>query len=793
MLRTRSSPRGRTAVSAVVLLVGLTASVAVAIGWRMQAVRQVQHSFAAQAAGVGSAVTTTLLRMDDLAWQARVLIGSGDEVTNTRLASWYANIDAATRYPGIVGFGYIEFVPASRLAPFTKQLRRDPVPGLPLGFGPLQLVPPGPRSYYCIARLALAAAVNRYLISPGLDFCAIQGIGVLQSVRDSGQFGAFTFNRRIVAVFAPVYRGGTDPSTVARRRVQIAGVVTEIFDVQSILRQALAGHRGLKLSVSRRDVRLSTSSGLAARVGTLSTIASAGTAPGSALTKRLSVDADGRWMVTVSGSPQTGLLTPDVQGSLVLGAGALLSVFAFLLVRTLSRGRARAIRTVHEQTAQLRYMALHDSLTGLPNRRLLLERADQMLEAATRESHTVTAIFIDIDGFKGVNDSFGHAVGDDLLRAIGRRLIGTLRSDDTVGRIGGDEFVVLAAAGPGRDTGQLAERLLDALREPFELGEPDTVLLSVSASLGLATGDRATAEDLLRDADVALYSAKSSGRDRHVVFRQEMHVALQERVSLENDLRMAIAGAQLELDYQPVVELSSGSVIGAEALLRWQHPTRGRLDPGEFILIAEESGLVVELGSWVIARACADAAAWQSFAPGVGVSVNVSARQLEDEGLVATVAHGLRASGLAARTLTLEITETALMQDPDHIARRLEALKHLGVRVAIDDFGTGYSSLAYLHRFPVDSLKIDRTFVAGIGKTDGTESLIRSLIQLSESLGIETVAEGIEEEPQRRLLVKEGCRRGQGFLFARPLPTSSLHAFLRANSEQPSARAGASR
>ncbi|HEY6396072.1 MAG TPA: EAL domain-containing protein, partial [Solirubrobacteraceae bacterium] len=391
------------------------------------------------------------------------------------------------------------------------------------------------------------------------------------------------------------------------------------------------------------------------------------------------------------------------------------------------------------------------------------------------------AMYMDIDGFKGVNDSFGHPAGDELLRATAVRIVASLRSGDTVGRIGGDEFIVLAAGRAEDDPEHLAQRLLEALREPIELGGPDGVILSITASIGVAIGDRDDPEELMRDADIALYGAKSAGKNRYIVFDPEMLVALQDRVSLENDLRRALRQDELALLYQPTFELDGELLTGIEALLRWEHPSRGLLEPSQFISIAEESGLIVDLGAWVINHGCAQAACWCAEGFDLDLSVNVSARQLDDPGLISRVRDGLHSSGLPAGSLTLEITETALMRDPDLTAARLQELKRLGVRVAIDDFGTGYSSLAYLRQFPVDTLKIDRAFVSGIARSPQARALIRTVVALAGSLGIDTVAEGIEDERQRSLLLREGCRAGQGYLFGRPMDAAAMRAFLDAH------------
>ncbi len=743
------------------------------------------RSFTAEASAVGSTVTTALLRMNDLTVAARAIIASEPTLSNRTLANWYEGIGATRRYPGIMGFGYIKFVPAGELSAFIAELRHDPIPGLAVGHGPLKLLTSGPRPYYCLARFGVAAALNQFVPTPGVDFCSIPGFTALQEARDSGQFVAFTLGGRIFAEFAPVYRGGITPLRIGLRRTRIIGVVAELFDVKTILSQALAGHPDLQIEVARHvldstaQVTSAVARQFATSVGMVSAIAGAGSVGSDAMRRQLTVDADGRWTVTISKSPEPTLLTPDVQALVMLTGGAIVSALAFLLILTLSRGRVRALRAVEHRTAQLRHQALHDSLTGLPNRELLAERAEELLDRGRRDNLEVAAMFMDIDGFKGVNDTYGHLAGDELLRTVAERIARTLRSTDTVGRIAGDEFVVLAG-GRDRSGGPelLAERLLDALRVPFEIGGPDGVLLSITASIGVAVGGRANAEELMRDADIALYRAKTTGKNRFVVFRPEMRLALQGRVSLENDLRRAIANDELRLLYQPTFELRSGRVIEMEALLRWEHPTRGLLAPAEFIPIAEESGLIVEMGTWAIRGACEQAAEWQTHNCNVGISVNVSVRQLDDPGLLQAVQAGLRRTGIAPAALTLELTETALMRDSSLIATRLQALKHLGVRVAIDDFGTGYSSLAYLHQFPVDALKIDRGFMSTIPKLPETKALIRTLLQLAASLGVDTIAEGIENEAQLRFLISEGCRCGQGFLLSPPMEPQAARSFL---------------
>ncbi|MDQ1537842.1 MAG: hypothetical protein QOE58_2235, partial [Actinomycetota bacterium] len=422
--------------------------------------------------------------------------------------------------------------------------------------------------------------------------------------------------------------------------------------------------------------------------------------------------------------------------------------------------------------------ALHDGLTGLPNRVLIMDRAEQLLAGSRRDGDPVSALFIDLDGFKGVNDSFGHPAGDQLLVNVASRLQAVLREGDTVGRLGGDEFVVLtrgtSAAGPQL----VAERVLDIMREPFVLDTPNTphpvTMISVSASIGIAVGLRAEAQDLLRDADIALYGAKAQGKDCYVIFQPEMHVAVTDRVAIEMDLRGALAAGQLYLAYQPTVDLKDGSVTGVEALLRWEHPERGLIPPMDFIPIAEQSGLICDLGRWVLEQACLQAAAWHASGHRIDMSVNLSGRQLDSADIVEDVRRALAISGMDARRLILEITETTLMRDAETSAARLHELKALGVRVAIDDFGTGYSSLAYLQKFPVDLLKIDRSFIAGLSGTKESAGLVDTLVQLGKALGLGTLAEGIEDDAQLAYLRERECDSGQGFLFARPLDVSAV-------------------
>jgi diguanylate cyclase (GGDEF)-like protein len=412
------------------------------------------------------------------------------------------------------------------------------------------------------------------------------------------------------------------------------------------------------------------------------------------------------------------------------------------------------------------HQALHDSLTGLPNRALLHDRMDQAIERAERAGGSVAALFVDLDEFKTVNDSLGHAAGDELLVEAAKRLLRCVRLSDTAARFGGDEFVVLLEDADPFQVARVASRILEELERPFEIRGRE---LLVGASIGIAISGEDDDDDLLRNADLALYRAKSTGRGRSQLYQPEMHAAVIERLELESALTKALREDELALHYQPVVELQGHKLVGVEALVRWRHPIRGLLMPGDFVPIAEDGRLMIPLGRWVMQTACAQVAEWQTRAEGpLSLSVNVSLAQLHDSGILDDVGDALAQTGVAPEQLILELTETALLADAEATGKRLAEFKELGVRLAVDDFGTGNASLRHLSRFPVDVLKIDRSFVSEIGRDDRQAVIIRSIIDLGRDLGMDVVAEGIESREQERELIALGCRLGQGFHLARP-------------------------
>ncbi len=431
-----------------------------------------------------------------------------------------------------------------------------------------------------------------------------------------------------------------------------------------------------------------------------------------------------------------------------------------------------------EAERRVEFLAYHDILTQLPNRALARDRLLQAIADARRHHTLVALVFIDLDNFKTINDSLGHACGDALLQAVAGKLTANVREADTVSRQGGDEFLLILKDLPDIEAaGVIVGKLLEALSEPMDV---DGVCLSTSASAGVAVwpSDGHDFDSLLRSADTAMYRAKEEGRNGYRFFDENMNRESLERLTIRQGLRTALEAGQFVLHYQPQIDLCSGRVVGVEALLRWVHPEWGTVPPNRFVPVAEESGLIVPIGNWVIQEACRQAAAWdRAGLPPMMMAVNLSALQFKRGDLESELADALRQAGLQAERLELELTESSLVDDPQLVRARLLSLHEMGVKLAVDDFGTGYSSLSYLKRFPVDRLKIDRSFVSELVSDPDDEAIVRAIIQLAASLGLKTVAEGVENEATRARLQQLGCDEAQGYLFARPMPAADLPAW----------------
>ncbi|MFL6565576.1 MAG: putative bifunctional diguanylate cyclase/phosphodiesterase, partial [Burkholderiales bacterium] len=434
----------------------------------------------------------------------------------------------------------------------------------------------------------------------------------------------------------------------------------------------------------------------------------------------------------------------------------------------LERAVAERTTELQEANARARHLADHDALTGLPNRRLLEDRLTQALALSYRNRKQTAVMFVDLDRFKAINDSLGHAVGDIVLKEVAQRLVRQLRVGDTICRIGGDEFiVVLPELKRAADAAHVAQKVLEQLSQPFAAEERELI---VTPSIGIAVfpEDGRDAETLIRSSDAAMYHAKELGRANYQFFTAEMNQAASRRLALEADLRRALGKDELRVYYQPIVDAKTGLIAAHEALARWQHPERGVVEPAEFIQLAEESGMILKLGEWVLRQACR----WATFIGverGLPVSVNLSPRQFNDPKLVYTVAAALRETGLPANLLQLEITETTAMQYTDVTLATLNRLKALGVSIAIDDFGTGYSSLSYLKRFPVDLLKIDRSFTGELPADADQCAIVSAIVALAHALELQVIAEGVESEEQRAFLKSCGCDFIQGYLTGAPL------------------------
>jgi diguanylate cyclase (GGDEF)-like protein len=735
-------------LTVAILLTGLIASVASGLAWRESVRARERQSFQTVSSSITQTLGTLLRRDTDFVGTLRTVLTQQPHITTTRFGRWYAELQGDERQMGTLGSTVIELVPAAQLAAFQARRNGDPAFRALVKDALEPLAPPhGPRACLMSAGVAVGrlSELNARMIQG--DWCDRAGLlgrfqaPLIAQATDSGEIVTLPVTAEGVhTVFfeAAFYRRGAPLSTVSERRAAIGGWILSTFDVGAILRTALGSQRRIAVTLAHGNP------GRPAEA-----IATLGHAPPGAFRHSATVRIDGTWDIQVRGLAPSSGPSAGTQASLLGAGGILVSLLLSALVLVLARSRERALAMVREKTGELEHQALHDALTGLPNRQLALDRAEHMLARARRSGSQVAALYLDLDGFKDINDSFGHAAGDALLRAFAERLRAIVREGDTAARLGGDEFVVLSegstlAVGPEL----LAERIIAAAREPFDLRESVGRTLALSASIGVAVGARANADELLRDADIALYEAKSAGRNRYVVFHAELQSAAQERLAVQMELLDALEHDELELLYQPTFDLRSERVVGVEALLRWRHPTRGVLLPEEFIPAAEERGLCLRIGRWMLERACAQAVRWRAQGgEGLRVAVNLFPCQLQEDGLVEDVRRALSLSGLEAGALTLEVGETTLMRDPSAMAGQLRAIRELGVRVAIDDFGSGYSSLGHLQELRPDALKVDRALLAAIASSKQSDALLSALVRLGEALGVQVLAEGADDSP----------------------------------------------
>ena len=762
--RVASWGRRRTvwaAVAALLLVCGIaTAAVAAGTVARTTEVNS-RHQLRSGAAGIASTLQLAILHEQDLIVSASAFVIANPHASNAQFVAWAESEHAMVRYPELLGIGHSVIVPAARLSQFEARALNDPV-GPTAGTASFKVVPAGRRPFYCLSVGALQrSGVPGF--PAGFDYCANGPTGAASRTSLISGQGAYlpirTGHATLLSVLTPVYRDGMTPATVAARRQAFLGWVGMSLVPQVLLARALQGHPDTALTF-RYDV------------GPWHAAFRSGKAPSGAESTTASLHNG--WTVETFTSVAASGIFANANALALLVAGMVLSLLLAALVFVLGTGRVRALRLVGQRTGELRHQALHDGLTGLANRVLITDRIEQLLARNRRARTEGAALYIDLDEFKNVNDTLGHEAGDQLLVAVAARLRSTLRDADTIGRMGGDEFVVLIDGGDLSVAPYLvAERLLAVMRQPFEL-DGARVPLTVNTSIGIAVGDRATGGELLRDADVALYEAKTRGKNQYQLFHPEMQSTVSHRIELDFDLRSALPDNQFFLVYQPIYNLADLTVIGVEALLRWQHPTNGLMRPDEFVPILEQNGGIREVGRWVLNEACTQMVAWRSRGDTLDLSVNVSGIQLDTPAIVDDIREALANSGLDPAALIIEVTETALMRDAEATAGQLRAIKELGVRIAIDDFGTGYSSLAYLQQFPVDSLKIDRMFTSAIATSPESRALIGTLVQLGKDLGLTTLAEGVETPSQLDQLRASKVNEIQGFLLSKPLDAETL-------------------
>jgi diguanylate cyclase (GGDEF)-like protein len=747
------------ALGALVVVLGSVGAVVGAAVAANSAASASRRDLATSTSQISTNLQLALQHEHDLVISTAAFFLDSRDTTEAAFLQWAGGVQALNAYPELQGFGDSTIVPASDLATFVAQSNAAPATGSAPSMR-FVVTPAGRRAFYCFSSVGLDRSAD-VGVPAGSDLCAGTRGRAMLATRNSGAdylLPLTVHGESILSLATPIYRGGAVPSTVTLRRAAFVGWVDISISPDVILNLALQGH---------------ANTAVALRFGSGSSAVSfhsgkSPTSPGS-----MTINLHNGWTVETFAPSIGDSLFRDGDALALLLIGVLLSTLLGALIYVLGTGRGRAMKTVQERTDELQYQAFHDSLTGLPNRALLLDRLTQLLARTSRGLSNCAVIFLDLDDFKDINDTLGHEAGDELLIAVSSRLAGTLRSGDTVGRLGGDEFLLLidgAELDAGIETA--ADRMLRALDAPFDLDCSDTPI-SVSASVGVATGFRLSPTEMLRDADIALYRAKAAGKGRVVVFTPSMQTSIEDRRHLNVDLHGALAASEFFLLYQPTIDLKSGMVNGVEALLRWQHPERGVVLPNDFIPALEASGLIVPVGAWVLDQACARAATWQSQGHGINVAVNISGKQLTSNRIVDDVARALSRSGLDPARLTLEMTETSLMFDVEEALPHLARLKALGLRIAIDNFGTGYSSLAYLRQFPIDVLKIDRSFVADMTDSAEARALIHTLVRLGKVLDLETVAAGIENQAQLTQLQAEDIDTGQGFLISRPIDAST--------------------
>jgi diguanylate cyclase (GGDEF)-like protein len=714
--------------------------------------------FKHSSAEVSSTLKLAVQREEGLAIAANTFFAGNPQASQTELSKWARWAQALRNSREVQRLGLVTLVPAPQLGVFRSRLTGSaPTPGAAKSVqatkataASLRIVPAGARAEYCLAVVGVARGG---LKSPpaGLDYCA-RTPGLLSS-RDTGLSVKTAGRSGTLSIMRPLYRGDATPFTLKGRRAAFVGWLREAISPSVVVTQALRGHpeSAMRLRYQAASTSVSVTAGEQLRDAQNATIS-----------------LHNGWSARIFGAPLGGDVLANGASLALLIAGIALSALLGLLVFLLGAARPRVASA--PKAPERPQEQLYDALTGLPSRTLTLDLAERMVARAGRQSGMLAgALYIDLDWFKDVNDKLGNAAGDQLLRIVAERLANVVRTGDTVGRLEGDQFVVLVeSAARGVRLDSLARRAIEALHKPVTL-EDFGPSFFLTASIGVAFGRYATSDELLRDAELALRAAKESGKDRYTLFNANMRSVIEDRGMLEVDLNAALQERQFFLLYQPIIDLRSRQVAGMEAMIRWRHPTRGVLLPDEFVPLAEDSGLIVPIGRWVLEEACNRAAAWSVAGHSIGVSVMVSANQLNRDGFATDVRRALQQSGLEPSLLTLEIAESTVMLDVAAATERLHEAKHLGVRTAIDDFGSGYAYRSELKQMPLDFLKVDRNSLAASDDEDYRSWLLEAILHFGRDLSLTVIAKGIETREQLIAIQAMGCAMAQGYLMGEPV------------------------
>jgi len=712
-------------------------------------------AFHLSSAEIASNLNRAIQHDEDLGVSAAGFFAGNPNASAAQINAWANSVQPLRSYPELEKLGLVSLVRAPELPAFAARM----------GAG-FRVVPDESRAYYCLATAELA----RYPAA-GVNYCA-QSHGLLL-LRDSGRSSyvqASAGQSRALAVETPVYSGGATPSTVAARKAAFAGWVRLVLTPGMLLGQALQGHPAGALRLQYTD-------------GSSHVEFASGTPRSGAQSSMIGLHNG--WAVESFGEPLSTSVFTNGQALAHLLIGILLSGLIALLVLVVCTGRVWA-RPVAKRASPAGSgepaEQLYDSLTGLPNRALMLDRAQLMLARAGRHSSMLAgALFIDIDGFKDINSKLGPQAGDQLLEIVAERLVGAVRAQDTVGRLGGDEFVVLVeSATRGVRLDALARRVIEALHRPIEL-EEFSPSFSLTASIGVAFGRYATPEDLLHDAQLALYSAKAAGKDRYTLFNASMRSVIEGRGLLEVELNAAVAENQFFVLYEPIFDLKSRQVAGLQALLRWQHPTRGVLEPAEFIELTEDTGLIVPIGRWLLEEACTQATAWHAAGHPVGITVRVSDSQLNRGGFPTDVLRAIQQSGIEPSLLTIEISESRILRDVTTLAARLQEIKQLGVCLAVAGFaGDGYARHAELEPLPLDFLNVNRSTIAASDDENYRNWLLEAILMLGQEHSLGVIAKAVQTQEQLAGLQAMGYEMAQGPIMGEPTSADGVVSLFQA-------------